>query len=96
MGHVAQLWQVHVNNEERFLAYARRAEEVRRPYGLVQHLVLKTGTTPSEYTVLLVWEDEVSYQRWRASAERRQLLEEASYFRVGEPRRVYQVMVESR
>ncbi len=95
MEHVAQLWQVHIKDEARFLAYARHAETVRRPFGLVNHLVLKTGTTPEEYTVLLVWQDEASYQRWRASAERRQLLEQASYVRVGEPRRVHRVVLES-
>ena len=93
MTQVAQLWQVQAGDPDAYLAFVQRSAGVRRPYGLSYQIVLKTGVNPREFTCLLVWNDQASYERWKASPERREMLEEGSRLRVGEPRRLYQVVM---
>ncbi|MCL5291837.1 MAG: hypothetical protein M1548_04810 [Actinobacteria bacterium] len=94
MAGIALVQTVHLlpGKADEAIAWLREGEDVRRPWGLQQQLIMRKSFDPSVTMVVQIWESLDAYNSWKKSQERAESLEAGRKLRVREPSVVYELV----
>jgi hypothetical protein len=74
------------------LEWSRSIEPIRRRFGLKSQFMAKGIIDPTQYVLVQTWECQEAYERYKASAERAELVIQARRLYVFDPSALYEIV----
>ncbi len=78
--------------KEPAINWAKQTEQTRRACGMVSQMLVQGIPDRGEYLFIQVWESRESYEKWKSSSERAQLVSERQRLVAHDVSKLYEVI----